>query len=140
MVVRLSDLVGADVGMHVGKNFTDSFPDRVYGARLMVLMNKYQRLGEKTRKGFYKVIIHCLILFHVYGDSGGGGGGWCAMHQFKRGGKIGIVLLRAGHRTSYLEHFQLYGPSMEMHDTHKLASCRVCLLCQMALGQRNNTL
>lgn len=61
MAARLSDLVGADVGMHVGKNFYDSFPERVYPAQLMVLMNKYQRLGEKTGKGFYKVTASCLL-------------------------------------------------------------------------------
>ncbi|GMH40136.1 hypothetical protein BSKO_08040 [Bryopsis sp. KO-2023] len=51
---RLSDLVGADVGMHVGKNFVESFPERVYITQIMILMNKYKRLGEKTGKGFYK--------------------------------------------------------------------------------------
>lgn len=52
---RLSDLVGADIGMHVGKNFVEAFPDRVYITQLMILLNKYKRLGEKTGKGFYKV-------------------------------------------------------------------------------------
>lgn len=51
----MSDLVGADIGLHVGKNFVDSFPERVYRTQLFVLMNKYGRLGEKTKKGFYKV-------------------------------------------------------------------------------------
>ena len=53
--LRLSDLVGADIGMHVGKNFVEAFPDRVYVTQLMTLMNKHKRLGEKTGKGFYKV-------------------------------------------------------------------------------------
>lgn len=32
---RLSDLVGADVGLHVGKNILDSFPERSYPARII---------------------------------------------------------------------------------------------------------
>lgn len=51
---RLSDLVGADIGLHVGKNFIDSFPDRVYPARIIALLNEHKRLGEKTGAGFYK--------------------------------------------------------------------------------------
>lgn len=51
---RLSDLVGADVGLHVGKNFLDSFPERVYPARIIAMLNERKRLGEKTGAGFYK--------------------------------------------------------------------------------------
>mmetsp|Transcript_29048 Transcript_29048/g.78230 ORF Transcript_29048/g.78230 Transcript_29048/m.78230 type:complete len:724 (+) Transcript_29048:54-2225(+) len=51
---RLNDLVGSDVGFHVGKNFLDSFPDRVYISQLIPMMNQLKRLGEKTGKGFYK--------------------------------------------------------------------------------------
>ena len=51
---RLSDLVGADVGLHVGKNFLDSFPERCYPARVIALLNEHKRLGEKTGAGFYK--------------------------------------------------------------------------------------
>ena len=51
---RLSDLVGADIGLHVGKNFLDSFPDRCYPARVILLLNQRKRLGEKTGSGFYK--------------------------------------------------------------------------------------
>ncbi|KDD75648.1 3-hydroxyacyl-CoA dehydrogenase, partial [Helicosporidium sp. ATCC 50920] len=50
---RLSDLVGADVGLHVGKSFLDSFPDRVYASQLFLLQNEAKRLGEKTKLGFY---------------------------------------------------------------------------------------
>eukprot|EP01026_Neomeris_dumetosa_P002732 TRINITY_DN10733_c0_g1_i2.p2 TRINITY_DN10733_c0_g1~~TRINITY_DN10733_c0_g1_i2.p2 ORF type:complete len:610 (-),score=77.54 TRINITY_DN10733_c0_g1_i2:476-2305(-) len=50
---RLSDLVGGDIGMHVGKNFVEAFPERVYRSMLLPLMNKEGRLGEKTGKGFY---------------------------------------------------------------------------------------
>lgn len=52
---RLNDLVGSDVGFHVGKNFLESFPDRVYISQLIPIMNQLKRLGEKTGKGFYKV-------------------------------------------------------------------------------------
>lgn len=51
---RLSDLVGADIGLHVGKNFLDSFPERCYPARIIAMLNQRKRLGEKTGSGFYK--------------------------------------------------------------------------------------
>ncbi|GAX81453.1 hypothetical protein CEUSTIGMA_g8882.t1 [Chlamydomonas eustigma] len=51
---RLNDLVGSDIGLHVGKNFLDSFPERVYVTNLIPLMNQHKRLGEKSGKGFYK--------------------------------------------------------------------------------------
>ena len=51
---RLSDLVGADVGLHVGKNFLESFPERSYSAKLIVKLNEAKRLGEKTGSGFYQ--------------------------------------------------------------------------------------
>jgi len=49
--------VGSDVGFHVGKNFLESFPDRVYISQLIPIMNQLKRLGEKTGKGFYKVCV-----------------------------------------------------------------------------------
>ena len=45
--------VGGDVGLHVGQNFIDSFPERVIRSQLIPLMNKANRLGEKTGSGFY---------------------------------------------------------------------------------------
>lgn len=51
---RLNDLVGSDIGLHVGKNFFDSFPERVYPGQLIKLMNEAKRLGEKSGAGFYK--------------------------------------------------------------------------------------
>ena len=51
---RLSDLVGGDVGVHVGKNIMESFPDRVYPATLIPSLVAAKRLGEKTGAGFYK--------------------------------------------------------------------------------------
>lgn len=51
---RLSDLVGADIGLHVGKNFIEAFSDRVYPAQIISLLNDHKRLGEKTGSGFYK--------------------------------------------------------------------------------------
>ena len=47
--------MGSDVGLHVGKNFLDSFPDRVHVSALIPLLNQNKRLGEKTGKGFYQV-------------------------------------------------------------------------------------
>ena len=48
---RLSDLVGADVGLHVGQNFLSAFPERTYPAKLIVKLNEAKRLGEKTGAG-----------------------------------------------------------------------------------------
>mmetsp|Transcript_37001 Transcript_37001/g.104454 ORF Transcript_37001/g.104454 Transcript_37001/m.104454 type:complete len:726 (-) Transcript_37001:225-2402(-) len=50
----LSDLVGADIGLHVGSNFIESFPERVYKSGLFPAMNDTKRLGQKTGAGFYK--------------------------------------------------------------------------------------
>ena len=47
--------MGSDVGLHVGKNFIESFPDRVVVSQLIPELNRLKRLGEKTGKGFYKV-------------------------------------------------------------------------------------
>lgn len=52
---RLSDLVGSDIGLHVGKNFVDSFPERVYISQIFPLLVEAKRLGEKSGAGFYKV-------------------------------------------------------------------------------------
>lgn len=51
-----------DIGLHVGKNFIESFPERVYLTHLIPLLNENKRLGEKTGKGFYKV---CRVLWCV---------------------------------------------------------------------------
>lgn len=51
---RLADLVGIDIGLHVGKNFVDSFPERVYISTLLQHMHESGRLGEKSGRGFYK--------------------------------------------------------------------------------------
>ena len=48
---RLSDLVGADVGLHVGSNFVGAFAERVYPAGIIQLLNDARRLGEKTGAG-----------------------------------------------------------------------------------------
>eukprot|EP00198_Chlamydomonas_reinhardtii_P010029 XP_001699366.1 predicted protein [Chlamydomonas reinhardtii] len=53
-LLQLNDLVGSDIGLHVGANFVTSFPDRVYVSRLIPALNEAKRLGEKTGKGFYK--------------------------------------------------------------------------------------
>jgi enoyl-CoA hydratase/3-hydroxyacyl-CoA dehydrogenase len=42
-----------DIGLHVGKNFVESFPERVYVSQLIPSMNAAKRLGEKTKAGFY---------------------------------------------------------------------------------------
>ena len=50
---RLNDLVGTDIGVHVGKNFVEDFPDRVYESRLIPSLMEANRLGEKSGSGFY---------------------------------------------------------------------------------------
>lgn len=50
---RLSDLVGGDVGVHVGANIVASYPDRVYPATLIPSLVAAKRLGEKSGAGFY---------------------------------------------------------------------------------------
>ena len=39
--------------MHVGKNFVEDFPDRVYESRLIPSLMEANRLGEKSGSGFY---------------------------------------------------------------------------------------
>jgi enoyl-CoA hydratase/3-hydroxyacyl-CoA dehydrogenase len=39
----------------VGKNFIESFPERVYISHMFPLLVEAKRLGEKTGSGFYKV-------------------------------------------------------------------------------------
>ena len=50
---RLGDLVGHDVGVHVGQNFIDDFPDRVHQSRIIPSLLQSKRLGEKSGAGFY---------------------------------------------------------------------------------------
>ena len=50
---RLSDLVGADVGAHVGANVVETWPERVYRTGLIPSLVAAKRLGEKTGAGFY---------------------------------------------------------------------------------------
>jgi enoyl-CoA hydratase/3-hydroxyacyl-CoA dehydrogenase len=52
--------VGSDIGLHVGKNFVDSFPARTYTGHLIGAMVEARRLGEKSGAGFYKV--HACVL------------------------------------------------------------------------------
>ena len=40
--------------MHVGSNFIESFPERVYKPHIILALNEAKRLGEKTGAGFYK--------------------------------------------------------------------------------------
>ncbi|KAF8056781.1 Glyoxysomal fatty acid beta-oxidation multifunctional protein MFP-a [Scenedesmus sp. PABB004] len=51
---RLSDLVGSDIGLHVGRNFAEAFPERVYASGLFPTLVAARRLGEKSGAGFYK--------------------------------------------------------------------------------------
>ena len=50
---RMSDLVGGDVISFVNENFYKAFPDRVFSSPLRKLMLAENRVGEKTKKGFY---------------------------------------------------------------------------------------
>ena len=46
--MRLADLVGGDISLHVGANFVENFSDRVYTSQLIPMLNEAKRLGEKT--------------------------------------------------------------------------------------------
>ena len=46
--MRLADLVGGDISLHVGANFVENFADRVYTSQLIPMLNEAKRLGEKT--------------------------------------------------------------------------------------------
>jgi enoyl-CoA hydratase/3-hydroxyacyl-CoA dehydrogenase len=48
-------LICSDIGLHVGKNFVESFPQRVYVSSIFPLLVEAKRLGEKSGAGFYKV-------------------------------------------------------------------------------------
>lgn len=53
--VAVAALPCSDIGLHVGKNFVDSFPERVYVSNVFPLLVEAKRLGEKSGSGFYKV-------------------------------------------------------------------------------------
>ncbi len=63
---RLSDLVGADIGLHVGKNFMNEWPERNYKAFIFPLLNDAGMLGEKTGKGFYAFDKKCAQLLRLW--------------------------------------------------------------------------
>jgi len=48
---RLSDLVGGDIGLNVGRSYHEAYGDRVYASPLVMMMNEAKNLGEKTGKG-----------------------------------------------------------------------------------------
>uniref|UniRef100_A0A0D6R3F0 Uncharacterized protein n=1 Tax=Araucaria cunninghamii TaxID=56994 RepID=A0A0D6R3F0_ARACU len=50
---RLSDLVGYEVGIEVGKQFVSAFPDRTFKSPITQLMLENKRAGQKNGKGFY---------------------------------------------------------------------------------------
>ena len=52
--LRLNDLVGMATTMHVGKEFTDNYPERSYTNGIVPAMVDAKRLGETTKTGFYK--------------------------------------------------------------------------------------
>ena len=70
---RLSDLVGADVGLHVGQNFLDAFPERTYPAGLIRKLNEAKRLGEKTGAG-------CGLDYHAWPPLQAWEGHTCGLH------------------------------------------------------------
>ena len=54
-------MVGADIGLHVGKNFMNEWPERNYKAFIFPLLNEAGMLGEKTGKGFYAFDKKCAF-------------------------------------------------------------------------------
>ena len=53
--------MGADIGMHVGKNFIVEFSERSYRAYIIKLLNDHKMLGEKSGKGFYTFGKKCAL-------------------------------------------------------------------------------
>jgi len=58
--------VGADIGLHVGKNFMNEWPERNYKAFIFPLLNEAGMLGEKTGKGFYAFDKKCADLLCLW--------------------------------------------------------------------------
>jgi 3-hydroxyacyl-CoA dehydrogenase len=54
--------VGADIGLHVGKNFMNEWPERNYKAFIFPLLNEAGMLGEKSGKGFYAFDKKCVLM------------------------------------------------------------------------------
>jgi hypothetical protein len=59
----VSFLCCSDIGLHVGKNFVDSFPQRVYVSSIFPMLVEAKRLGEKSGSGFYKVCVRICLNF-----------------------------------------------------------------------------
>ena len=62
----MSDLVGADIGLHVGKNFMNEWPERNYKAYIFPLLNEAGMLGEKSGKGFYAFDKKCASVLTLF--------------------------------------------------------------------------
>ncbi len=113
---RLNDLVGSDIGLHVGANFVSSFPDRVYVSRLIPALNEAKRPGEKTGKGFYKVRGQGGRLVR---QGAGGGRGSITITTYGAGG-------RDRHRLGKEKAISIQGCRRELRCKHGFESVRCC--------------
>lgn len=52
--LRIMDEIGLDVSLHAGWTFLKAFPDRTTNSALLPELTRRERLGRKTRRGFYR--------------------------------------------------------------------------------------
>ena len=52
--LRIIDEIGADVSLHAGWSFFKAFPDRSNDSKILPGLVHAERLGRKTRRGFYR--------------------------------------------------------------------------------------
>lgn len=78
--------MGADIGLHVGGNFTEEWPDRSYKASIFKLMNDHKLLGEKTGAGFYTFetdkCVACCQIDRLSDGQAGGRSIWRCVRRF----------------------------------------------------------
>ena len=52
--LRIIDEIGADVSLHAGWSFFKAFPERSNDSKILPGLVRAERLGRKTRRGFYR--------------------------------------------------------------------------------------
>jgi 3-hydroxyacyl-CoA dehydrogenase len=52
--LKVYDLSGIDIAVHVGHTFQDAYQERLYPSILFLKMAEAGRLGQKVGKGFYR--------------------------------------------------------------------------------------
>ncbi len=52
--LRIVDEIGLDVSLHAGWSFLKAFPERTHNSAVLPELTRRERLGRKTRRGFYR--------------------------------------------------------------------------------------